>query len=236
MRRGVKEINRLYCQFREEKDTKTQVELWERIERLAKAPGVVKDSDYGTLLKVPEEYKLKRGGEAEPFITVGPEGMSVTRVRHGKSISNPQKWGFREEFLRALDNCPYIARLYRSGQHRGDIFHRMEYIPGKMCKDRKEAGTILHRVLDYSQKKFHAKLTLTDVGIKNTIQDIRRKHPVYVDFLLRPPVKKVPPRSFQPQPVCHGGVKRHPHLRRPQPRKKQQKPVTRHLEKPRLNE
>ncbi len=231
MRRGVKEINKLYCQFREETNPNVQLELWERIDKLATAPGVVKESDFGTRLKVPAKYQLKRGGEAEPFITVGPEGMSVTRLKHAKSISNPQKWGFREEFLRALKDSPFVPKLYKAGEHNKQIFHRMEYIPGKQCKDKKEAGTILPRLMNDLRKNFHLRVTLTDLGIKNSINDLRRKHPVYVDFLLRPGTKKVTPPRKSPAAPLHAPVRRHPSLRaRVATRKKE--PVARHLEIP----
>lgn len=198
MNRLQKEIRDRVILFRQARGEDEMKKAWGDLQRILQVGKSLwkKDLQFGKRLNLPKEIEFKGGGEATPIITLGSQGLCVTRVRKHNSVSSDVQWKLREKFLRNMPPNPFFAKLYGSGvDHEGNIFHRMQFIPGNRCASRADSTRNSKKSNLLITQVVGKQYCMLDQTPKNTIRDLRSGALVYVDFLIYNKLRKPGQRS-----------------------------------------
>jgi eukaryotic-like serine/threonine-protein kinase len=114
--------------------------------------------------------RLGTGGHGVFYLARRPERLPVdaefvaVKVLSGGSSQDVFRWAARELAAFAAVSSPYLVRLYDAGQHGGELYYSMEYLPGgslAMPAQAPDRGTAL-TAMDHAARAAHA---LHEAGI-----------------------------------------------------------------------
>lgn len=186
----LREIERKFYLYFKARATKPKTKYWVELEEFLEAvKDDIEDTDFGVpVIGGHRKKPLSPGSEANPLLTVTPEGLNVTRIRKSDSFTKPHSWERRADFLDKVKGSPIFPALRKAGVIKNKIYHRMEFIPGahglktsKMTRD----GVIAQAMRLLAEFYGPNKVRITDVNKRNVVCDLRNDNLVIVDFLLK---------------------------------------------------